>query len=70
MEPLLQHTLTIFDIGPKLADNIPQLNVSFEEYLTNPNLNSIYINPCNQDEVFNLFTLLKNSAPGWNLVSQ
>ena len=32
------------DIGPKLADTIPQSNISFEENLTNPNLNSIYIN--------------------------
>ena len=58
------------DIGPKLADNIPQSNISFEENLTNPNLNSIYINPCDQDEVFNLFTLLKNSAPGWDELSK
>ena len=58
------------DIGPKLADNIPQSNISFEENLTNPNLNSIYINPCDQDEVFNLFTLLKNCAPVWDELSK
>ena len=56
------------NVGRKLAETIPATDSSCKENLNNPNPKSIYryITPTNEKEVLSYFTLLKNSAAGWD----
>ena len=49
------------NVGPELADKLPQAQKSFESYLTNPPIDSFQINPTNSDEVFEILNSFSSS---------
>ena len=49
------------NVGPELADKLPQSQKSFESYLNNPPIDSFQINPTNSDEVFEIINSFSSS---------
>ena len=56
-------------IGPSLAKKIPEQTVSPDQYLGDRLLNSIYLSPVTENEIYKIVQSLKNSAPGHDEIS-
>ena len=52
------------NIGPQLADKIPESSITYQHYLNMPNKDSTYIDPTVPEEVTKLSNALKDSASG------
>jgi len=68
-----KHIANVFNncfvnLGPNLASKITdKSNKNANCYLGSPNVNSIFVVPVTENEVFNIITGLKNkSSPGWD----
>ena len=58
------------DIGPSLARNISQSKSSYQKYLKDPNLNSLFFNPTTSAEIENIALSFKNNkSPGLDEIS-
>ena len=56
-------------IGPSLAKQIPQQNVSPMEYMKEKLVNSMFMEPVKEDEVTTIISNLNNSAPGHEITA-
>ena len=56
------------NVGPTLAQKIPQTNKNAREYLPVPMLKSLFLSPVTEQEVMSLITMLKHTSPGWDEV--
>ena len=54
------------NIGSKLNEIIPPSNNSYESYLPNDTMASLYLSPSNADEISKIITNLQNKSPGWD----
>jgi hypothetical protein len=54
------------NIGSELDKKIAKTNTDPLSYLRNSSSNTIYLRPCNSEEINKIIENLKNCAPGWN----
>ena len=54
------------NVGPNLAKSLKKVDRVPEYYLRSPLINSIFLSPVTDDELYEIFKNLKNSAPGYD----
>ena len=57
------------NIGPTLAKKIPNTSVDPLSYIPVRNVDTIYLNSVNEDEIVKIIKEMKNSSPGWDAIS-
>jgi len=51
------------NIGPKMAATVSPTNLRYTEFLTNPNPNTMFLNPITAEEINNIIINLKDTKP-------
>ena len=58
------------NIGPKLANQIPQCDINFQDYLRNPNPRSIFFAPVTEQELISIvFNLPNKKSSGYDSIN-
>ena len=58
------------NIGPKLANQIPQCDINFQDYLRNPNSHSILFAPVTEQELISIvFNLPNKNSSGYDTIN-
>ena len=57
------------NIGPNLSKEIPSSNRDYRSYMSNNNVNSIFLAPVTINEVVNLIKFFQNKIPVWDTVN-